>query len=332
MVNLSIVHKVFATVFLTGAGLVWLVLELSPRAAKPAVAAAAIGLSLATAWLLARHLRRPIRSLVEGTRKLGAGEYATRIPVETSDELGQLAVSFNQLAAALQRSEESRKQWIADVSHELRTPLSVLRAELEAIQDGVRKPDQEALDLLHGQVIALSNLTDDLFQLARSDVGQLQYKMKELDVWVLLKEATDQFMSRYQKKGLELDLVRESSRLRSSVWGDPDRLKQLIGNFLENSLRYTDAPGKVEVRCCSVGPRWIISFDDTPPGVPSDLQARLFERFYRVESSRSKQLGGAGLGLAICRNIAQAHSGELRAGASRLGGLRLELVLPCYPR
>jgi two-component system, OmpR family, sensor histidine kinase BaeS len=331
-VNLSLVHKVFATVLLTGAGLVWLVLELSTRTNVPLLGLAALAFSLLTASLLARHLRRPIRSLVEGTRKLGAGEYATRIPVESGDELAELAVSFNQLASALQRSEESRKQWVADVSHELRTPLSVLRAELEAIQDGVRQPDKAALDLLHGQVMALTSLTDDLFQLARSDVGQLQYRMQELDVWVLLKEGTERFLSRYQKKGLELDLVRESSRLRSSVWGDSDRLKQLIGNFLENSYRYTDAPGKVEVRCCSVGAQWIISFDDTAPGVPAELQQRLFERFYRVESSRSKQLGGAGLGLAICRNIAQAHGGELRAGPSRLGGLRLELTLPCYPR
>lgn len=323
---MSLIHKIFATVFLTGLALL---------AAAPGLnlhSALWLLLPVGTGALLAWHVRGPIRSLVSGTRQLARGEFATRLPVQSSDEFGELAVSFNQLATALQRTEESRKQWVADVSHELRTPLAVLRAELEAIQDGVRQPDATTIHLLHDQVMALSKLTDDLFQLARADVGQLNYKMAELDIWKLLTEATERFRSRYTKAGLELSLVRDSSRLRSSVWGDADRLKQMLANFLENSLRYTSAPGKVEIRCQSVGPQWLISVDDTAPGVPEEKLPQLFERFFRVETSRSKQLGGAGLGLSLCRSIAEAHSGELRAGPSRLGGLRIELRLPCYPR
>lgn len=293
---------------------------------------AGLVLSALTAVLLANSIRKSLHSLKNGTQQLAAGNYGTRIPVTGGDEFGQLATHFNQLAATLERGAESRKQWIADVSHELRTPLAVLRAEIEALQDGVRPADPKAFELLHTQVLSLSALTDDLFQLARSDLGQLSYKMQEVDLWKLLREATDKFQSRFQRSGIELSLVRESSRLTSTVWGDSERLSQLLNNFLENSLRYTHPPGRVEVRCQSVGSQWIVRIDDSPPGVAPELIERLFERFFRVEGSRSKQLGGAGLGLAICQNIAQAHNGHLRASASPLGGLRLELILPCYPR
>lgn len=291
-----------------------------------------ISLGALAGLVLTEPLRRSLQTLVEGARRLSQGKFATRLSLSSQDELGLLCTHFNQLAATLERGEESRKQWIADVSHELRTPLAVLRAEIEAMQDGIRQPDAEALNLLHQQVAALTALTDDLFQLARSDLGQLHYRMQEVDLWKALQDVTEQFQSRYQKAGLELKLVRESSRLTSIIWGDPDRLRQLLGNFLENSLRYTQAPGRVEVRCQSVGAQWIVSIDDTPPGVSPEAMERLFERFFRVEASRSKQLGGCGLGLAICQNIAQAHNGRLEASPSPLGGLRLQLILPCYPR
>ena len=357
---MSVGHKVFGAVFLASALLLMLTLGLmrvslvrgfasyQQRAPQNAdsgllflheqqrlllmIGLFGLALSSLTALLLADHLRRALGVLVGGTRRLSQGQFATRIAVASSDELGQVATHLNQLGATLERSDESRKQWIADVSHELRTPLAVLRAEIEALQDGVRQANPEAFELLHGQVVALTALTDDLFQLARSDLGQLNYKMAEVDLWRLLREATDQFQSRYQKSGLELSLVRESSRLTSTVWGDSNRLRQLLNNFLENSLRYTHAPGRVEVRCQSVGSEWIVIIDDSAPGVAPEMLERLFERFFRVEASRSKQLGGCGLGLAICQNIAQAHHGQLRAGPSPLGGLRLQLILPCYPR
>jgi two-component system sensor histidine kinase BaeS len=340
-VRLSVGHKIFAAVFATSSAMVLLMvglaaLSLDPDArqfrqlAMSGLLALAVS-SLLTAWL-ADTLRKALRPLVLGTRRLAQGEYTTPVEVASSDELGQLATHLNGLASTLERSDASRKQWIADVSHELRTPLAVLRAEIEALQDGVRPANSEAFELLHGQVMAVTALTDDLFQLARSDLGQMNYRMREVDLWSLLREVTEQFQSRFQRSGLELSLVRESSRLNSSCWGDSDRLRQLLNNFLENSLRYTDPPGRVEVRCQSVGPQWVVRIDDSAPGVAPEMLDRLFDRFFRVEASRSKQLGGCGLGLAICQNIAQAHQGQLRASASPLGGLRLEFILPCYPR
>jgi two-component system sensor histidine kinase BaeS len=285
-------------------------------------------LSALTATLLTRHLRGPLRPLEHSLRRLASGHFQTRLPLKDDD----LAAAFNQLAATLEQSEQSRKQWIADVSHELRTPLAVLRAELEALQDGIRPLDAQALERLHTQVMGLNRLTDDLFQLARSDLGQMHYKMQEVNLFQLLQECSEAFRPRFEKAGLELELMSHSSRLKTTVWGDADRLRQLINNLLENSQRYTSTPGRLQISCVEQGGQWLVRFDDSAPGVPPEIRERLFERFFRVEASRSKKLGGSGLGLALCRNIVEAHQGELTAQPSPLGGLRIEWRLPCHPR
>ncbi len=353
--KISIGHKIFASLFLTSAVLVLVMLtglrlslgrgfeEYRTRLDRPDAAeeflrsqmrtsafigAFALVLSTLTAAALSSHLRRPILRLLRGTEKLAGGDYQTRIQVAGADELGQLAHRFNHLAQTLERGNASRKQWIADVSHELRTPLAVLRAEVESLQDGVRPANAEAFDLLHGQVMALTALTEDLFQLARADLGQLNYKMRDVELWKLLQEASEPFQSRYARAGLELSIIHESARLQAKVWGDPDRLRQLLSNLLENSLRYTEAPGRIQLRCQDTGTHWRIRLDDSAPAVPAEMCEKLFDRFFRVESSRSKKLGGAGLGLSICSAIAQAHEGQLQAGPSPLGGLRIDLLLP----
>lgn len=364
-VRFSIGHKIFASLFLTCAVLVLLMLsglrlslghgfeQYQNRARRAPVeqqtelarefmseqmrtttliGVLALALSTLTAAALSAHLKRPVLRLLRGTQKLASGDYKTRIAVTEGDELGQLAHRFNQLAHTLERGSDSRKQWIADVSHELRTPLAVLRAEVEALQDGVRPANSEAFELLHGQVMALTALTEDLFQLARADLGQLNYKMRPVDLWRLLAEVSEPFQSRYHKCGLQLSVVRESSRLEALVLGDGDRLRQLLSNLLENSLRYTEAPGKVELRCRENATHWTIRLEDSAPGVAPELLEKLFDRFFRVESSRSKKLGGAGLGLSICRAIAEAHEGQLQAGPSSLGGLRVDLTIPRYSR
>ena len=358
-VKISIGHKVFASLFLTCAVLVLVMLtslrlslgqgfeEYRSQADRPEAAeqflrsqmrtsamigTVALALSTLTAAALSAHLKRPILRLLRCTDKLTGGDYKTRIPVQGGDELSQLAHRFNHLAQTLERGNSSRKQWIADVSHELRTPLAVLRAEVEALQDGVRPANAEAFELLHGQVMALTALTEDLFQLARADLGQLNYKMREVELWKLLQEASEPFQSRYARVGLELSIVHETARLQANVWGDPDRLRQLLSNLLENSLRYTDAPGRVELRCQDTGTHWRIRLDDSAPGVPAEAIEKLFDRFFRVESSRSKKLGGAGLGLSICSAIAQAHQGQLQAAPSPLGGLRVDFTVPMAKR
>ena len=276
---------------------------------------------------LARRLVRPLRELAAATRRLATGAYAERVAVTSQDELGQLAGDFNLLALTLQQNETTRRQWIADISHELRTPLTVLRGEIEALQDGVRPLTPAALASLHGEALRLGRLVDDLYQLSLSDLGALQYRKEPLAPKTILLAALEPLRPLFAEKGIAL---REefAAGADGAILGDPQRLHQLFANLLDNVLKYTDAPGRLELRMARRGPSLQIELCDSAPAVaPAELE-RLFERLYRVEGSRSRTTGGAGLGLAICRNIAEAHQGTLTAHPSPLGGLCLTLTLP----
>lgn len=283
-------------------------------------------LSALAAWLLARHFRRPIAYLVEAARALTQGRFATRVPIRRSDELGTLAQNFDQLAQMLERHEDLRRQWVADTSHELRTPLAVLRAQIEALQDGVREPDAEQFNAMHRQVQTLARLVDELYELARADVGQLDFHFSAIDPWPLVSEQAAAFRDRFAAAGLQLQLVPPAQALTARI--DAERLRQVIANLLENSLRYTDSGGRVRLSDASDAEVWRLLVDDSAPGVGAAERARLAERFFRVETSRSRASGGSGLGLALCQRIAEGHAGRLAFAASALGGLQVVLEIP----
>jgi len=285
-----------------------------------------IALAAAVAMLLARRFIAPLTRIARGTHALAAGQYDTRIEAGSGDELGQLADDFNRLALALQRNEGLRRAFIADVSHELRTPLAVLRGELEALEDGVRAVTPESIRSLQAETAILGKLVDDLYELSLADVGALRYRMAALDVAELLREIVQPWHERYGQRGLALELALPDAPL--GVIADEGRLGQLFGNLLENSLRYTDAGGRLRISATIADAVLLLRFDDSAPGVADAALAQLFDRFYRVESSRNRATGGAGLGLAISLKIAEAHGGSLHAAASPLGGLRVELRLP----
>ncbi|MGJ0479686.1 two-component system sensor histidine kinase BaeS [Pantoea agglomerans] len=283
--------------------------------------------ALAT-WLMARGLLAPVKRLVDGTHHLAAGNFATRVEVSSRDELGQLAGDFNLLASSLEKNESMRRAFMADISHELRTPLAILRGELEAMQDGVRKLTPEAIASLQSEVVVLTKLVDDLHQLSLSDEGALAYRKQATDLVQLLEVTAGSFAERYRAHGLTLKLNLPDN---APFFGDPDRLMQLFTNLLENSLRYTDSGGRVEVTLKYEAPNWCIDFDDSAPGVDREHQAQIFERFFRTEGSRNRASGGSGLGLAICKNIADAHGGDIHATHSDLGGLKIALHLRYVP-
>lgn len=280
-------------------------------------------------WLMSRGLLAPVKRLVAGTHHLAAGNFATRVEVGSHDELGQLAQDFNRLASSLEKNESMRRAFMADISHELRTPLAILRGELEAMQDGVRQLTPEAIGSLLSEVGVLSKLVDDLHQLSLSDEGALAYRKQATDLVQLLEVSAGSFNERYRSHGLTLTLQMPDE---APFFGDPDRLMQLFTNLLENSLRYTDAPGQVEVRLWYEAPCWRMSFADSAPGVDAQQQAKIFERFYRTEGSRNRASGGSGLGLAICKNIVDAHGGHIAAEHSDLGGLKITLQLRYVPQ
>ncbi len=287
----------------------------------------AIFLAALVAWLLARMFIAPIKHIAASTHRLAAGDYATQVRVSSSDELGQLAQDFNHLALTLEKNEKLRRAFMADVSHELRTPVAVLKGELEALQDGVRPVTPAAIGSLQAEVTTLGKLIDDLYELSLSDAGAMTYRKSTIDVLDVLRATAGAFQGRFAQASLALE-TDIPPHLTAPCHADPDRMRQLFGNLLENAARYTDAGGRVLVRA-SVQYRMLeLAFEDSAPGVPEHMLTQLFERFFRVEQSRSRSTGGAGLGLAISRNIIEAHQGSIAAHASTLGGLRIAVTLP----
>ena len=273
-----------------------------------------------------RQIVSPISQLTRGTQALADGRFTERLSVRSSDELGGLARNFNVLAETLERNQQAQRQWIADISHELRTPLSVLRGELQAVEDGVRPFDETTRKSLSGEVERLTKLVNDIYQLSVADVGALRYRKEVADVGQVLEDTVELFEARIRDAGLELETRYPEGPLEALI--DVNRLGQLFTNVLENSIRYTDRGGRVRVACVQKGKDIEVSIEDSEPNVPTDAMPRLFRRLYRVESSRGRQTGGAGLGLAICKRIAHALGGSISASPSGLGGLKMVVRLP----
>jgi two-component system sensor histidine kinase BaeS len=283
-------------------------------------------LAMLIAWWIARTLLEPVKRVAAATHRLASGDYSSRVAVASDDEVGQLSRDFNQLAYTLERNEKMRREFMADVSHELRTPLSVLRGELEAIEDGVRSLDQSSMKSLQGEVSMLSKLVDDLYELSLADVGALTYRKAPCLLNDLLENSLAMYRDRFTARQLQVDL--ELPRQPVELLADASRLQQLFSNLLENAVRYTDVNGTLRISVGVDRDTVRIDFLDSGPGVSATQLPRLFERFYRGESSRNREHGGAGLGLAICRSIANAHDGSLVADHSPYGGLWLILRLP----
>ena len=291
------------------------------------IATAMIIISAILALLFAKHLVEPIKILTDATKRLTSGEYKTRISEISKDELGQLSRDFNMLAKSLENNEQARRKWIADISHELRTPISVLRGEIEALQDGIREMNPQTLESLHNDVSQLNRLVDDLYQLSISDIGALNYRKEDINLINILNQSVDLFREEFIKNNISLE-TEQSIKNTPMVFADPDRLQQLFTNILTNTLRYTNRGGNLKITTEKTGNNFIIHFQDSEPGINKDDIPRLFDRLYRVESSRNRDSGGTGLGLAICKNIVDAHEGNITAQPSPLGGLWFTVELP----
>lgn len=276
---------------------------------------------------IAAHLVKPIRHLTKGTQRLISGRYKTVIPITSNDELGLLSKNFNTLANKLKENEKARQQWIADISHELRTPLSILKGEIEAIQDGIRVSSPQTINSLHAEVEHLNLLVNDLYELSMSDIGALNYQKSNIDIGHVLQDILDSFRTEFENAGLTLVFNSKLKKIHH-VFADATRLRQLFSNLLKNTLRYTDRDGRLEVEISAQPDEISIQFKDSEPGVSEAELEKLFERLYRVESSRNRATGGAGLGLSVCQNIVSAHDGTITAKASPYGGVWISVRLP----
>ena len=280
--------------------------------------------SLVAALLMATYFKKPIQRLLNATLELTRGNYQHQVMIKRNDELGDLSNQLNHLADILHQHEESRRQWVADTSHELKTPLAVLQAQIEAMQDGIRKATPEHLDAMMRQVSSLKKLTQDLADLAQADAQQLKCYFAEVNPWDVVLQEVDNFKSTFEQNQLEVSLSGEGALLSL----DRDRFKQIIVNLLGNCVRYTEQGGKIQIHTQQNEHEWVLYVDDSPFGLSDEQLARLGERFYRVDDSRTRSTGGTGLGLALSCKLAQALGGSLAFNHSPLGGLRCVLTFP----
>ncbi len=296
--------------------------------------AAGLLAALLIAGLVGRRWLAPIDDLTQAARAVARGRLGTRVRVDGHDELALLGRTFNTMAGRLDKAESGRRAWLADVAHELRTPLAAMRAEIEAIQDGVRSFDDRTALRLHRQVMRLTQLVDDLRHSMDSHGTTLREHAPTYPL-TLLQEALAATRDRFAQAGIAVaaDSVGRLAEERAPrVLGEARKLSQVWINLLENTLAYTDAGGRLAVEARiereAGAPVLVVQLDDSAPGVAEDELPRLFERLFRAEASRNRALGGSGLGLAICRAIVDAHGGDIDAQASPLGGLRIVITLP----
>ncbi|WP_251880796.1 ATP-binding protein [Grimontia kaedaensis] len=290
------------------------------------LALVALLLGAIAALFLSRAFIRPVTQIASTTGEIVKGNYSARTKVYGKDEVAKLAADINTLAATLESAESARKEWLASTAHELRTPLSIIKGEFEAIIDGIRPANQKTLASIEEEIVHLQKLIEDLYELTNADIGAYRYKMSDLDISELVEEICQRRALQMQKLGLNL----EWEVGYDAIWidGDDTRIQQLIENLLRNSEKYTDSPGTVRLSLARKSNLVNLIVEDSAPGVPDESLPRLFEKLYRVESSRNREKGGSGLGLAIVQKIAEAHAGSIQASHSPLGGLRIIVNLP----
>lgn len=287
-----------------------------------------LALSLVVSLVLARTLTRPMRELETATGRLAAGDFDQRVPVRADDELGRVARGFNHMAARLGELKRERQELYASVSHELRTPVTSIRGFAQALEEGVGTPaeNRRHLAIIQEESARLERLVNDLFQLARLEAGQITFEWQRVDLGRLAGQAVEKLRTQAEQNGVTLAFIGPEHEL--GVRADPDRIDQVLGNLVQNALRFTPRGGQITVRAERDADRGQVSVSDTGPGIPEKDLELVFDRFYTVDRSRARSKAGTGLGLAIAREIVEAHGGVIRAGRAEEGGALLTFTIP----
>jgi two-component system sensor histidine kinase BaeS len=271
----------------------------------------ALMLAVGLSFLVMRKVLSPLMEMTEIIRKIASGDYSGRVPVRSRDEIGLLALAFNQMAANLERIEQLRKTMIIDVAHELRTPLTNITGYLEALSDDVVSPSRETFQLLQEESGRLAELVEDILRLARADAAQMDLRKEEVHLGDLIAQVLAPFRSRFEAKGIRVEVnVAEAGR---TVRADPRHLSQVIQNLLENAWQYTQPEGEVRIRVEGLPDAVKVLLANSRGELEEKDLSFLFERFYRGEKSRSRDHGGAGIGLAIVKGLIEAHGGRVGA-------------------
>jgi two-component system sensor histidine kinase BaeS len=290
-----------------------------------------IAAAVLAAWWMAGRWSSPLLALQSASRDIARGRRPKPLQPAGAREIAQLMEDVNTMTAELARLETARRVWIAQISHELRTPLSVLRGEMEAIEDGARQPTPQLMSSLRDEVMQLTRLVDDLHTLSVADVDGLRCVFTMGDAHAGLWRVAQRFEAQAQQRGLTLQMPPRTAQTINVNW-DFGRIEQLLANLLTNSLRYTDAPGSIAVDWHSDGRTVTLTVDDSAPGVSAADLRELFEPLFRSDKARQRgDQHGSGLGLAIARSITHAHQGTISASASQRGGLQMCVRLPVNP-
>jgi signal transduction histidine kinase len=281
------------------------------------------------AWWLLRRILRPLERLTAATRSIAAGNLAARVPHAPDPELQQLALAFNQMAATLERVEELRRALVEDVAHELRTPLTSLQGYLEAMSDGVVEPTPEMLRTVHEEIVRLTHLVNGLDQLARGESGERELARAEVDLAPIVARAVAIASPELASRRIEVR-VQDAASL-PTLLADPDAIGQVVTNLVQNAARYTVDGGMVSIRLSAEG-GWVrCAIENTGAEIPAAELPFIWERLYRVDHSRTRSSGGAGIGLAIVRQIVQAHGGQVGASSAD-GRTQIWFRLPAMAR
>ena len=286
----------------------------------------AVGIAVAITFVLSRRILAPVKALTLAAKRLGQGDLSQRVQSKDKGELGELAQAFNSMAGDLERVEQLRQNMVADVAHELRTPLSNVKGYLEAVRDGVIKPDAATIYSLDEEATLLSRLVDDLQELSLAEAGELKLDCQAEDIVKLIKQtvAAKQTQAATKEISLSLDL---SDKL-PPINIDSRRVGQVLRNLLENAVSHTAKGGTITVTATQQGDWVKVSVIDTGEGIPAEELRNIFERFYRVDKSRARATGGSGLGLTIVKRLVEAHGGTIEVQSELGKGSRFSFTIP----
>ncbi|NTS77459.1 two-component sensor histidine kinase [Catenovulum sp. SM1970] len=290
------------------------------------IAGALIIITFLVSLPLARHFTKPIQQLAARLHQLTQANFKAQKVLQRKDELGQLSRDVEQLAITLSETDNLRKRWFANISHELRTPIAIMRGEIEAILDGVRPLDLTQIESFEQEIKQLQRLVDHLYALGASDVGGMNYKKEMIDIVELLNIEYQAYQTKLTEQNMTLHF--DFSVKAADVYADADRLGQLFNNLIINAVKYAGANTQLTVKLTETKQALLIQFCDNGQGVPESELTHLFEHLYRVEASRNRKTGGSGLGLALCKQIVDAHQGQIWAQKTQPHGLTVCIQLP----
>jgi signal transduction histidine kinase len=289
--------------------------------------ALAIIIAVIVTLILSRRILKPVQALTMAAKQLGDGDLSHRVMVKGKGELADLARTFNSMAGSLEQAEQLRRNMVTDVAHELRTPVTNIRGQMEAIGDGLMKPDVNTMNSLYNETMLLSRLIDDLQDLTLAEAGELKLVRLEEDVKLLIERALISIQPEANNQGIALKTYFPGYIPLCDI--DALRIGQVIRNLLDNAVAHTPRDGMITLAARQVDDQWVeISVSDTGEGIPAGELQNIFERFYRVDKSRARATGGSGLGLTIARRLVQAHGGEIHVESQITKGSRFLFTIP----